>query len=226
MLDFLVQHIQVAIDLAPVWGFLLIFFFMTVESSFIPFPSEIVMIPAGFIAARGELTTGVPWLDLSIAALCGTLGSLAGAYLNYFLAVKLGDPFLRKFGKYFFIKPEGLDRASEIFLKYGDSTTFICRLIPVIRQLISLPAGLAKMPLGRFGFFTGLGAGIWTVILAVIGWGLGKKFGDLSYAELIRNGCDQLNANLPLVILIAVALGLSYSMLSKFIMRKGSVKGC
>ncbi len=220
MLDFLVQHIESAVQLAPTWGFLLIFIFMTIESSFIPFPSEVVMIPAGFLAARGELTTGIPALDLTIAFVCGTAGALAGAYANYYLALKLGDPFLRKFGKYFFIKPEALDRASEVFVKYGDSTTFICRLIPVIRQLISLPAGLARMPLGRFTFFTGLGAGIWTAILVAAGWGLGKSVGDVSYAELVELGSRQLNENLPWVLTSGVALIVAYTFLSKTIMRR------
>ena len=225
MLDFLVQHIETAVQLAPAWGFLMVFFFMAIESSFIPFPSEVVMIPAGFIAARGELSTGIPHLDLVIAIVCGIAGSLVGAYANYYLALKLGDPFLRKFGKYFFIKPESLDRASEVFVKYGDSTTFICRLVPVIRQLISLPAGLAKMPLGRFTFFTGLGAGIWTVILALAGWGLGRSLGNVSYAELIEKGSKQLNDNLPIVLASAAVLIVAYSLLSRFIMRRRAPEG-
>ena len=104
MLDALASHLDSIAALAPVWGFLFVFIFMTVESSFIPFPSEIVMIPAGFMAARGELTTGNPICDLTIAIIAGTAGSLAGAYANYYLALKLGKPFLQKYGKWFFIK--------------------------------------------------------------------------------------------------------------------------
>ena len=219
MLDTLASHLDSIAALAPVWGFIFILFFMAVESSFIPFPSEIVMIPAGFLAARGELTTGMPIVDLLIAILAGLAGSLAGAYFNYFLSLKLGEPFLRKYGKWFFIKPEALDRACEVFNKYGNVTTFVCRLIPVIRQLISIPAGLAKMPLGSFTFFTGLGAGIWTAILAFVGYALGRSSGNITYLELVHKGKDMINDNLVWIILSAFILGGMYVMVSKFIMK-------
>lgn len=219
MLDTLASHLDSIATLAPVWGFIFILFFMAVESSFIPFPSEIVMIPAGFLAARGELTTGMPIVDLLIAILAGLVGSLAGAYFNYFLSLKLGEPFLRKYGKWFFIKPEALDRACEVFNKYGNVTTFVCRLIPVIRQLISIPAGLAKMPLGSFTFFTGLGAGIWTAILAFVGYALGRSSGNITYLELVHKGKDMINDNLVWIILSAFILGGMYVMVSKFIMK-------
>jgi membrane protein DedA with SNARE-associated domain len=219
MLDTLASHLDSIAALAPVWGFIFILFFMAVESSFIPFPSEIVMIPAGFLAARGELTTGMPIVDLLIAILAGLVGSLAGAYFNYFLSLKLGEPFLRKYGKWFFIKPEALDRACEVFNKYGNVTTFVCRLIPVIRQLISIPAGLAKMPLGSFTFFTGLGAGIWTAILAFVGYALGRSSGNITYLELVHKGKDMINDNLVWIILSAFILGGMYVMVSKFIMK-------
>jgi membrane protein DedA with SNARE-associated domain len=219
MLDTLASHLDSIAALAPVWGFIFILFFMAVESSFIPFPSEIVMIPAGFLAARGELTTGMPIVDLLIAILAGLTGSLAGAYFNYFLSLKLGEPFLRKYGKWFFIKPEALDRACEVFNKYGNVTTFVCRLIPVIRQLISIPAGLAKMPLGSFTFFTGLGAGIWTAILAFVGYALGRSSGNITYLELVHKGKDMINDNLVWIILSAFILGGMYVMVSKFIMK-------
>jgi membrane protein DedA with SNARE-associated domain len=177
------------------------------------------MIPAGFLAARGELTTGMPIVDLLIAILAGLVGSLAGAYFNYFLSLKLGEPFLRKYGKWFFIKPEALDRACEVFNKYGNVTTFVCRLIPVIRQLISIPAGLAKMPLGSFTFFTGLGAGIWTAILAFVGYALGRSSGNITYLELVHKGKDMINDNLVWIILSAFILGGMYVMVSKFIMK-------
>ena len=164
MLDAIASHLDAIAALAPIWGYVLIFLFMAVESSFIPFPSEVVMIPAGFLAARGELTLHSAPLDLTLACFVGLLGSLAGAFFNYWLSAKLGKPFLQKYGKWFFVKPEALDRACEVFNQYGAATTFACRLIPVIRQLISIPAGLARMPLAKFAVFTGLGAGIWTTI--------------------------------------------------------------
>ena len=220
MLDALASHLDSIAALAPVWGFLFVFIFMTIESSFIPFPSEIVMIPAGFMAARGELTTGNPICDLTIAIIAGTAGSLAGAYANYYLALRLGKPFLQKYGKWFFIKPEALDRACEVFNKYGSATTFTCRLIPVIRQLISIPAGVAKMPLGKFSFFTGLGAGIWTVILAVIGYILGASSSDITYSQLVHKGKAMIDSHLIWIVSGAVLLGGIYILASKLVMRK------
>lgn len=220
MLDQLAAHLDSIAALAPVWGYALIFLFMAIESSFIPFPSEVVMIPAGFLAARGELTLHAPVADLALACADGLLGSLAGAYFNYYLSAKLGEPFLRRYGKWFFLKPEALDRACEVFNRYGALTTFVCRLIPVIRQLISIPAGLARMPLGTFTFFTGLGAGIWTVLLALAGYGLGRTAGDISYNELVHRGKDLIDANLVWVILGGVLLAAAYVGISKLVMRR------
>lgn len=224
MLDFLITQLEQIVAMAPIWGFFLIFLFMTVESSFIPFPSEIVMIPAGFLAYRGELTTGIPWLDLVIAIVCGVAGSLGGAYLNYWLSAKLGEPFLRKFGKYFFLKPEALDRAEEVFNKYGDMTTFICRLIPVIRQLISIPAGLSRMPLKRFTFFTGLGAGIWTVVLAGIGWTLAHGAKAMTYRDLVYRGKEMSDEHLPMILICCAVLVAIYLLIHKLVMKQGSKK--
>lgn len=220
MLDTLAAHLDAVAALAPMWGYAFIFFFMAVESSFVPFPSEIVMIPAGFLAARGELTLHSPVPDLAIAFLAGLAGSIAGAYFNYYLSAKLGEPFLRKYGKWFFIKPQALDRAFQVFNRYGGATTFVCRLIPVIRQLISIPAGLARMPLGKFTFFTGLGAGIWTAILVATGYALGRSAGDISYTELVHRGKDLAAQHLPWVILGALALVGGYMALSKLAMGK------
>ena len=105
MLETIASHLDAIAALAPTWGLLLIFVFMAIESSFVPFPSEVVMIPAGFLAARGELGLGGPLVAVSVAVLVGILGSLAGAYVNYFLALKVGKPFLLKYGKWFFLSP-------------------------------------------------------------------------------------------------------------------------
>ena len=220
MLDQLAAHLDSIAALAPVWGYALIFLFMAIESSFIPFPSEVVMIPAGFLAARGELTLHAPVADLALACATGLLGSLAGAYFNYYLSAKLGEPFLRRYGKWFFLKPEALDRACEVFNRYGALTTFVCRLIPVIRQLISIPAGLARMPLGTFTFFTSLGAGIWTFLLALAGYSLGRTAGDISYNELVHRGKELIDANLVWVILGGVLLAVAYVGISKLVMRR------
>lgn len=181
-------HIADFAAYAHLWGFLIIFIFMTIESSFIPFPSEVVMIPAGFMAARGELLTGNLWIDASLAVISGTLGSLAGAFVNYFLALYLGRKALYKYGKYILLNPATLERAEEVFREYGAMATFVCRLLPAIRQLISLPAGFARMKFPAFCLFTALGAGIWVVILTAIGAWFGHLSDDIGYAELVERG--------------------------------------
>ena len=221
MLETLASHLDTIAALAPTWGFLFIFVFMAIESSFVPFPSEVVMIPAGFLAARGELLGASPAAGLWLAIAVGVVGSLAGAFVNYYLALWVGKPFLEKYGKWFFLKPEALNRACEVFNKYGAATTFVCRMVPAIRQLISIPAGIAKMPLGAFTLFTGLGAGIWTAILAFVGYGLGKSAGDITYLELVTKGKDMASRNLPLVIGCAVALVAIYFLASKLVMKGG-----
>lgn len=218
MTDIIADQITNFVVYAKVWGFVLIIIFMTVESSFIPFPSEVVMIPAGFLAYRGELSTGVPWLDLVLAVIAGLIGSLLGAYINYYLSMWLGRPILHKYGKYFFLKEDTLNRAEEIFRKYGDIATFVCRLLPAIRQLISIPAGLAKMPLGKFTFFTALGAGIWTLILALVGWYLAHLSGDMTYKEMVHMGERMIKDHYIWMILgLALAVGL-YIALHKYVM--------
>jgi membrane protein DedA with SNARE-associated domain len=141
---------------------------MALESSFFPFPSEVVLPPAGYLAAQGRMNA---WIALG----AGVLGSLVGAVFNYAVAVRLGRPLLHRYGKYFFVRESTLDRAEEYFRTHGEISTFIGRLIPVIRQYISLPAGLARMRLGLFAAYTTLGAGIWCAILTWIGWYLGTQ---------------------------------------------------
>ena len=229
MLDQLASHLDAFAALAPLWGYAFIFAFMAVESSFIPFPSEVVMLPAGFLAARGELSLHAPVPDLLLAILVGLIGSLAGAYFNYYLSRRLGEPFLRRYGKWFFVKPEALDRAEEVFNKYGSATTFVCRLIPVIRQLISIPAGLSGMPLGKFTLFTGLGAGIWTAVLAVTGYVLGRSAGDITYVELVHKGKALVNEHLAWIILGGLVLAVAYVAVSRLVMRRSGPRqpaGC
>ena len=219
MLETLAGHLDALAAIAPTWGLVLVFVFMAVESSFIPFPSEVVMIPAGFLAARGELGLA-PVAALVAAILVGILGSLLGAFVNYYLALWVGKPFLLKYGKWFFVKPEPLNRACEVFNRYGAATTFVCRLIPVIRQLISIPAGISRMPLGSFALFTGLGAGIWSAILALVGFWLGRTAGDITYLELVQQGKATAAHNLPWVILGAVAFVACHLVLTRLVLRK------
>jgi len=147
------------------WG---IFLLMFLESTFFPFPSEIIMIPAGYLAYKGEM-------NLYIIILVGILGSVAGALLNYYLAMIFGRKFILKYGKYFFIKEETLDKLDSFFAKHGEISTFTGRLIPGIRQLISLPAGLARMHIAKFSFYTALGAGIWVIVLVAVGYLVGSN---------------------------------------------------
>lgn len=140
---------------------------MAIESSVFPLPSELVMPPAGYLAAQGRMS--VP-----LALLAGVAGSVLGALLNYVLAQRLGRPLLHRYSRYFLVSEGSLERAEAFFLRHGEIGTFLGRLLPVIRHLISLPAGLSRMPLGRFASYTAGGAGIWCAILTGIGWYLGR----------------------------------------------------
>jgi membrane protein DedA with SNARE-associated domain len=161
IIDFIVQTVGSL-------GYAGIFIMMFLESSFFPFPSEVVMIPAGYLAFKGEM-------NMYLVILFGILGSLAGSLFNYYLAVKFGRRFLIKYGKYFFIKEETIVRMEVFFKDHGHISTFSGRLIPVVRQYISLPAGLARMNIFVFSLYTFLGAGIWVVILALLGYFLGDN---------------------------------------------------
>lgn len=160
--------INFLVDLVADWGYIGIFLLMALESSFFPFPSEVVMIPTGYLVYKGEMS-------VTLAFLAGAFGSLAGALFNYYLCFFFGRSFIQKYGKYVGITDEKMDKFENFFNKYGEISTFNCRLIPGIRQYISLPAGLAKMNILRFCIFTTLGAGIWVAILIAIGYFLGDQ---------------------------------------------------
>jgi membrane protein DedA with SNARE-associated domain len=141
---------------------------MFLESSFFPFPSEVVVPPAGYLASLGEMS-------LPVVIAMGILGSLLGAWFNYWIAVRFGRPFFERFGKYVLVSPETLDKADRFFARHGHISTFVGRLIPGIRQYVSLPAGVARMNLAVFSLFTALGAGIWVVVLALVGYWVGNN---------------------------------------------------
>lgn len=162
------EIIQTIVTTVGAWGYPGIFLMMALESSFFPFPSEVVMIPAGYLAYTGEM-------NLLLAILSGIGGSLVGALFNYWLACKFGRPFLLRYGKYILFKEHSLQRMEDFFARHGHMSTFTGRLIPVIRQYISLPAGLARMNLAVFSFYTALGAGIWVTVLALLGYSLGHN---------------------------------------------------
>lgn len=192
MLEFFYQLIESLLLVIKGLGYFGIFLGMVIESSFFPFPSEIILIPAGALVARGEMSFGLVFL-------AGLLGSLIGALINFFLALFLGRRAINflvgKYGKFVFITKERIARSDDYFKKHGEITTFIGRLIPVIRQLISIPAGFSRMNLFKFCFFTSLGAGVWTAILIYIGYLFGAN------SDLIRS-------NIEFVILITLLVSL------------------
>ncbi len=149
-------------------GYIGIIIMMFLESSFFPFPSEVVMIPAGYLASKGDM-------DIYIAIISGIFGAILGALFNYYLAKKLGRPAILKYGKYFFMNEHKLHKIELFFKKYGSISTFIGRLIPGVRQYISLPAGLGRMDIKIFTLFTALGAGIWVIILVLLGYFIGEN---------------------------------------------------
>jgi membrane protein DedA with SNARE-associated domain len=145
-----------------------IFALMAMESSVIPIPSELVMPPAGFLAQQGQM-------NMAIVILSGTLGSLVGAYANYFASHYLGRPLVLKYGKYVWITEEKFAKVEKFFKDHGEVSTFIGRLLPVVRHLISIPAGLAGMNHVKFSLYTLLGAGIWVTVLSYIGYFIGAE---------------------------------------------------
>ncbi len=149
-------------------GYIGIFVMMFLESSFFPFPSEVAMIPAGYLASKGEMNLLLAWL-------AGAGGSLAGALFNYALGHKLGRPFLQKYGRYFFLSEESLEKVERFFQKYGAPSTFCGRLVPGVRQYISLPAGIGRMELVSFSIYTFLGAGLWCAVLLALGYTIGEN---------------------------------------------------
>ncbi len=163
MLEPIINYIVSTVSALGYFG---IFIMMFLESSFFPFPSEVVMIPAGYLAYKGEM-------NIFIAIFSGVAGSLAGALFNYFLAIKYGRAFLVKYGRYFFISEDTILKVEDFFKEHGHISTFSGRLIPAVRQYISFPAGLAKMNLFTFCIYTTLGAAIWVVILTYLGYFIG-----------------------------------------------------
>jgi len=188
---------------------------MAVESSFFPFPSEVVLPPAGYLAAQGRMNVG-----LVVAS--GLFGSLLGALFNYYVAVYLGRPFLVRFGKYVLVKEAHLTRAERFFEDHGEISTFVGRLVPVVRQLISVPAGIARMRLDRFIAYTALGAGIWSVILTAIGWIIGKNaglVGDLD--SLLENPAVHQYSTMALLILAPILV----TIVTVYVLRHRKARG-
>lgn len=167
---------------------------MAIESSFIPFPSEVIIPPAAWKAAQGEL-------NVFLVVLSGTFGSLIGALFNYYFALYFGRAIVyrlagSRLGHMMLMSKEGVEKAEAYFVRHGKSSTLIGRLVPAIRQLISLPAGLAKMNLKSFTFYTVVGSSVWVVILTVLGYSLYSQkevlhrfYTELSYGFLALGAC-------------------------------------
>lgn len=163
------------------WGVLIL---MTLESSFVPFPSEIVVPPAAYLASSGQMAL---WLVI----VAGIAGSVLGAVINYFLAASLGRAIIyrlaaKPWARWLLISPEKIERAEKYFLDSAGMATFFGRLIPVVRQLVSLPAGFCRMPFWRFIFLTALGSSLWVLVLALLGYFLGanREQLELYYKEI------------------------------------------
>ena len=148
------------------WGYGGIFVLMALESTVLPVPSELVLIPAGYLAHKGEMS-------FLLMIIRSTLGSVLGASVNYAFALWVGRPFLEKYGKYFFVRATTLEKTDSFFAKHGAISTFTGRLIPGIRHLISLPAGLTRMNPSSFAIYTCLGAGLWSLVLTLMGYFIG-----------------------------------------------------
>ena len=194
--------IQFCLDHLNYWTVTL---FMAIESSFIPFPSEAVVPPAAWKAAvTGEMS-------IVLVVLFATLGALIGAFINYYLAVWLGRPIVYKFansrlGHMCLIDETKVQNAEKYFDKHGAVSTFIGRLVPAVRQLISIPAGLARMGLGRFVLYTSLGAGVWNAILAALGYYMASIPGMQS-EEAVMNKVKEYSSEIGILfVFVAVAI--------------------
>ena len=197
-----IGFIQWCLDNLNYWTITLL---MAIESSFIPFPSEVVVPPAAYkAAASGDLNVG-------LVVLFATLGALIGALINYFLALWLGKPVVYKFansrfGHMCLIDQAKVEKAEQFFLRYGVSATLVGRLVPAVRQLISIPAGLAKMNLAKFALFTSLGAGLWNIVLAAMGYYLERVVPE----EQLISTVTEYSHEIGYAIIAIVCLALAY----------------
>lgn len=177
---------------------------MAIESSFIPFPSEVVVPPAAYkAAATGELNV---WLVVVFA----TLGALIGAFINYFLALWLGKPIVYKFansrlGHMCLLNEQKVIKAEEFFIRYGVAATLIGRLVPAVRQLISIPAGLAKMNIAKFALYTAIGAGVWNGVLATLGYYLESVVPEDMLIETVTKYSHEIGYCIIAVVVLSLA---------------------
>ena len=181
MFSFITQISEHIINTIGSLGYIGIFFLMMVESTIFPLPSELILIPAGVIAQRGDMS-------ILLITVFSTIGSLAGSLLMYFLSFRLGrrivDKLIVRYGRLFFLNERSFLQAEKYFNNHGEITIFLSRLLPVVRHLISIPAGFSKMNLFKFSFYTALGSAFWSLILIYLGYFLGKALA-LKSASLV-----------------------------------------
>lgn len=210
-----ISFIQWCLDNLNYWTITLL---MTIESSFIPFPSEIVVPPAAYNAAAGEL-------NIYLVVLFATLGACLGAFVNYGLALWIGRPLVYKFadsrlGHLLLLSGEKIEHAEKYFRDHGVVSTLVGRLIPAVRQLISIPAGLAKMKLHVFLLFTAIGAGLWNIVLASLGYFLHRV---VPKEELIPT-VEKYSHEIGMCIVAVVALVIAYFVLRAIIKKRKASK--
>lgn len=171
-LGFITAFIELILEIVNQLGYLGILIGMTIESSFFPFPSEAILIPVGVLVAKGQMS-------FFMVFVAGLAGSILGAWINYTLALFLGrsviDSLVEKYGKFLFLTKENLKKTDSYFKEHGSITVFVGRLVFVVRQLISIPAGFARMNFLKFTFYTALGASIWTFFLIALGYFFGSE---------------------------------------------------
>ena len=180
--------------------------FMAIESSFIPFPSEVVVPPAAWLSMASDS------MNIVLVVVAATIGADVGALVNYALARYLGRPIVYRFadsrlGHLCLLDRAQVEHAEDYFRRHGATSTFFGRLVPAVRQLISIPAGLAKMPIGKFLVFTTLGAGVWNTILALIGWGI-YRFTSVKTVDEVYQLAKQYNAEISIAVLVIVAIAI------------------
>ncbi len=195
------EFIQWCLDNLNYWTIALL---MAIESSFIPFPSEAVVPPAAYKAAAGELNI---WLVL----LSATGGAVIGAYINYFLALWLGKPIVYKFansrlGHMCLLDEQKVIKAEQFFVRYGVAATLVGRLVPAVRQLISIPAGLARMNLAKFTLYTAIGAGLWNAVLAAMGYYLQSVVPYDEMMVLVEKYSHEIGYGIMAVVAIVLAI--------------------
>lgn len=197
----MVDLLSTLLDNLNYWYIILL---MAIESSFIPFPSEVVVPPAAYKAAGGEM-------NVVLVVVASTVGALIGSLVNYALAYFIGRPIIYRFansrlGHMLLLSEEKIETAEKYFDRHGAASTFFGRLIPAVRQLISIPAGLARMNMAKFLLYTTLGAGIWNTVLAAIGYYLHSVVSEDELAAKVSEYSHELN----MAILVAAVIVLSY----------------